>query len=129
MVDKTGYKFNWVIIRVDAIPKFDHPAGQIDNVVHGVDWHCEIYDPVDHSIHLEKGLTKLDLDSINPEHFTDFLELSKEQVCQWVNDIEQIEEKLVLMIQEWKRGPQDHEPRPVEIPWLASCCPDGKGMN
>jgi hypothetical protein len=78
---------------------------------------------------LEKGFTGLDIDGVNPENFTDFLELSKEQVCQWVNDIEQIEEKLVVMIQQWKQGPQDNEPRPVEIPWMASCCPDGTGIQ
>ena len=47
----------------------------------------------------------------------------------FLSDIEQIEERLVLMIKEWKRGPEDHEPRPVEIPWMASCCPDGEGMQ
>ena len=124
-----NYQFTWIIIGMDALPCVKHTDCDLDDVVQRVQWQCQIYDPIDHSVHLEKGITELDVNGVNPDNFTDFLELTKEQVCEWINDIEGVEQRLVQIIQEWKQQPAPEEARPVELPWMKDCCPDGTGFQ
>ena len=75
------------------------------------------------------GLTELSIDGVNPDNFTDFLELTKEQICEWINDIEHVEERLVEILQEWKKPMLSNEARSMELPWMKDCCSDGTGFD
>ena len=129
MIDNSQYKFTWIITRVDAIPVVEQAGVEISDVVNKVEWQCQIYEYSDHSVHLEMGITELSIDGVNPDNFTDFLELTKEQICEWINDIEHVEERLVEILQEWKRPMLVNEARSMELPWMKDCCPDGTGFD
>lgn len=129
MTDTTSYKFNWMITGMDAIPEYTHADGTLCDVVEKIYWSCEIYDPTDHSIDSESGHTILDIHGINPEHYTDFLELSKEQIVDWIKAVSNVEEILIKKLEYAKSPYLPNEARPVPAPWLAGCCPDGTGIQ
>jgi hypothetical protein len=129
MSTQSTHKFNWIILGMTAVPCVKHTDCDLDDVVQRIEWQCEIYDSIDHSVHLEKGITELDVNGINPDNFTDFLELTKEQVCEWIDDIEDVENRLVQILAEWRQQPAPEEARAVELPWMKDCCPGGTGLQ
>ena len=129
MANKSAYKFNWIITGMEAIPEHHHLDGTLCDVVEKVYWSCEIYDPTDHSIDSESGHTVLDIHGVNPSSYTDFLELTKEQIIEWVKAVGDIEQVLVDKLEYAKSDYLLNEARPVAAPWLASCCPDGTGIT
>lgn len=120
------YLYRWTIEKVEGYPEING----LQQVVGVVGWELEVRDTSDHSVHYIRKETKLNAPDTNNVNFIDYLELSNEQVLEWVWDIEG---KLV-MEQKIKQELDDiRSPKPTEItsfgmPWKGLCCPDGTGM-
>ena len=117
------YVYRWTIEKVEGYPE----ANGLSQVLSIVGWELEVRDTSDHSIHYIRTETKL-----NPPsgEFIDYLELSNEQVLQWVWDIVGKETMELKAKQELDdiRAPKPTQLTSFGMPWKGSCCPDGTGM-
>ena len=117
------YLYRWTIEKVEGYPE----ANGLSQVLSIVGWELEVRDTSDHSIHYIRTETKL-----NPPsgEFIDYLELSSEQVLQWVWDIvgkETMEQKIKQELDDI-RAPKPTQLTSFGMPWKGACCPDGTGM-
>lgn len=120
------YVYRWTIEKIDGYPEYQG----MTSVVSEVFWELEVRDTEDHSIHYIRKSTPLNLSSLTPENFTDHLELSDEQVLQWVWDIIGKDTTELQAKQELDdlRNPPTTRISQLSMPWKGSCCPDGTGM-
>jgi hypothetical protein len=117
------YLYRWTIEKVEGYPE----ANGLSQVLSIVGWELEVRDTSDHSIHYMRTETKL-----NPPsgEFIDYLELSSEQVLQWVWDIvgkDTMEQKIKQELDDI-RAPKPTQLTSFGMPWKGACCPDGTGM-
>jgi hypothetical protein len=118
--------YKWTIEKIEGIPNLNG----LENVIGNVSWELEIRDTDDHSVHYIRRSTTLDTSNLNSETFTDFLELSNEQVLQWVWNIvgkENIEQEITKELNDL-RNPPDSKISQMAMPWKNACCPQGTGM-
>ena len=118
------YLYRWTIEKVEGYPE----VNGLQQVVHNVGWELEVRDTDDHSVHYIRTETKLN--SPDPQEFTDYLELSNEQVLQWVWDVvgkEAMEQKAKQELDDI-RSPKLDQITSFGMPWKGQCCPDGTGM-
>jgi hypothetical protein len=120
------YLYRWSIERVEGFPKIN----DLEQVLSVVGWELEVRDTADHSVHYIRTETKLDTSNIDPATFTDYLELSDEQVLQWVWDIvgKETMENIARQELDDLRAPKEDQLISFGMPWKGSCCPDGTGM-
>lgn len=118
------YVYRWTIERVEGYPE----VNGLEQVVGVVGWELEVRDTSDHSVHYIRTETKLNPPTSN--EFTDYLELTDQQVLQWVWDIIGKEATELRAKQELDdiRAPKPTQLTSFGMPWKGSCCPDGKGM-
>jgi hypothetical protein len=118
------YLYRWNIEKVEGYPE----VNGLQQVVGVVGWELEVRDTSDHSVHYIRTETKLGTPS--SEGFVDYLELSNEQVLQWVWDIVGKEAMELQAKQELDdlRNPKPTQLTSFGMPWKGSCCPDGTGM-
>ena len=117
------YLYRWTIEKVEGYPE----ANGLSQVLSIVGWELEVRDTSDHSIHYMRTETKLNPPS---DEFIDYLELSSEQVLQWVWDIvgkDTMEQKIKQELDDI-RAPKPTQLTSFGMPWKGSCCPDGTGM-
>ena len=117
------YLYRWTIEKTEGYPE----ANGLSQVLSIVGWELEVRDTSDHSVHYIRTETKL-----NPPsgEFIDYLELSSEQVLQWVWDIvgkETMEQKIKQELDDI-RAPKPTQLTSFGMPWKGACCPDGTGM-
>jgi hypothetical protein len=120
------YLYRWTIEKVDGFPKLNN----LEQVLSVVGWELEVRDTTDHSIHYLRTETKLDTSAIDSENFIEYLELSNEQILQWVWDVvgkEAMENKVRQELDDL-RAPKEDQLTSFGMPWKGSCCPDGTGM-
>lgn len=120
------YLYKWTIDKIEGFPNLNG----LENVIGVIHWELEIRDTDDHSIHYIRTHTKLDTSNVNPETFTHYLELSDEQVLQWVWDIigkTAIEEQITTELNNLRNPPQAQLGN-MAMPWKNGCCPDGQNM-
>jgi hypothetical protein len=120
------YLYRWTIEKVEGYPQFNG----LEQVVGIVGWELEVRDTSDHSVHYIRTETKLDASNVSADNFTDYLELSNEQVLQWVWDVvgkEAMELKIKQELDDL-RAPKQDQITTFGMPWKGSCCPDGTGM-
>ena len=121
------YLYRWTIEKIEGYPVLNG----FKNVIGSVSWEVEVRDTSDHSIHYIRRTTSLDTSSITQESFTDYLELTDEQVLQWVWNIigkESIENLAKSELDEL-RAPKTDQLTSLGMPWKGSCCPDGTGIT
>lgn len=121
------YLYRWTIEKVVGYPLING----FEQVVGVIGWELEVRDESDHSVHYMRRETKLDTNNIKPESFTDYLELSSEQILQWVWDIEGkefLENKIKQELDDL-RNPNPDELTAFGMPWRGACCPDGTNMS
>lgn len=120
------YVYRWTIEKIDGYPQLNG----LESVVSEVWWEVEVRDTDDHSIHYLRKSTKLNLENLDSSSFTDHLELSDEQVLQWVWNIIGKEATELQAKQELDdlRSPPANRVAQLSMPWKGSCCPDGTGM-
>lgn len=118
------YLYRWTIEKVEGFPE----VNGLQQVLHVVGWELEVRDTDDHSVHYIRNETRLSAPS--SDNFTDYLELTDEQIMQWVWDVEGKE----ALEQQAKQELDDIRfPKPDQLisfgmPWKGTCCPDGTGM-
>lgn len=118
------FLFRWAIEKIEGFPEVN---GMVD-VVGTVHWELEIRDTEDHSVHYIREATSLD--APDPDNFIDHLELTSEQLLQWVWDVvgkETTEQRIVEELAAL-RAPKTGSVQ-MSMPWLATCCPDGQGID
>jgi len=118
------YLYRWTIEKVEGYPE----VNGLQQVLGVVGWELEVRDTSDHSIHYIRQETKLESPSL--DNFIDYLELSSEQVLQWVWDVvgkETIEQRAKQELDDI-REPKSTQLTSFGMPWKGSCCPDGTGM-
>lgn len=119
-----AYTYRWSVERVDGYPQKDN----FENLVSIVFWECEIRDMQDGSIHQIRANTELD--APDPSNYTDYLEVSEEELLTWVwqkapkDVIEKMAYDELIELQ----NPQSRL-QSLPQPWLQDCCPDGTGMD
>lgn len=99
------------------------------NVIGTVYWELEIRDTEDHSIHYIRDVVILE----DPEQddFIDYLELTNETILGWVWAIvgkETMEQRIAKELNDM-RSIKPEDQIQLSMPWLASCCPDGTGID
>jgi hypothetical protein len=128
-----NYTFNWILETIEAIPELNLPAGQLSDVVNIIYWTLEIHAHDDHSIEYLKGNTTLNINGVNPDGFTHFLELTQEQLISWIQDDAGgpgvLEQMLIDRLENNRRDWLPTESRPVTPPWMQECCSDGTGFH
>lgn len=114
------FSFRWTIENVSGHTKYT----SLTDVVRTVEWMLEVRQISDGSIHIRRGQTILPDPS--SDSFTDYLELSPEEILSWVWSIEggkeQIEEQVKTELMEMLNPPETRE-IPFAMPWLSDCCP------
>jgi hypothetical protein len=119
------YSYRWSIERIDGYPEINN----LQNVVSTVFWELEIRDSTDHSIHYIRESTQLS--SPNPDTFVDHLELSHEDIFEWVWQIigkETLEERIKKELNDM-RTPEEAREQTLPMPWVGNCCPEGKEVD
>lgn len=121
-----AYAYRWTIERVDGYPQ----RNGLENVAAVVYWEVEARLLTDGSVHSIRGATELP--EPDPAKFTDYLELSPEDILPWVWALEEGGkeglEKLVGDQLTQLLNPEE-QLQTLSMPWLASCCPDGTGID
>ena len=120
------YLYRWTIEKVEGYAE----VNGMEQVLGVVGWEVEVRDPSDHSIHYIRQETKLDTSALNPDTFTDYLELTDEQILEWVWAIEGKEATEQRAKQELDdlRTPAPEKLTSFGMPWKGACCPDGTEM-
>jgi hypothetical protein len=116
------YSYRWSIERIDGYPELNN----LKSVVSTVYWELEIRDNTDLSIHYIREGTQLS--APNPDTFVDHLELSNEDILEWVWQIigkDTTEERIRTELDEMRQPSMPTE-QTLPMPWIGSCCPDGK---
>ncbi len=120
------FLYRWTIDKIHGLPE----SGGMANVVAIVEWELEIRDTEDHSIHYIRESTQLQAPS--PNAFIDHLELDTETILSWVWNIvgKQTKEQQITDELNAMRAPQPTQSVvQLSMPWMASCCPDGTGVD
>lgn len=121
-----SYNYTWRIDGVDGYPE----RNGLENVAAVVHWTLEVRWPQDGSFHDVKGITELA--EPNPDSFTDYLELSPDEILPWVwaeleggkeGAEQRAGDELTALL-----NPQQRL-QSLDMPWLADCCPDGTGFE
>lgn len=119
--------YRWTISRIDGFQ--EHPQLMLQDVVAEVYWELEIRDTEDYSVHYLRSMTKLP--DPTPNDYTDFLELDSTDVLQWVWNLigkEATEQALLDELNDM-RAPRSRRLGTMPMPWMQSCCPDGKNIQ
>lgn len=116
------FLFRWSIENITGYPQ----KNGLNEVVATVSWQLEIRQLSDGSIHQKFGTTNL-LDP-DPDTFTDYLELSPEEILSWVwstldGGKEGFEDAAKEEFIQLLSPPLERETQ-FDMPWMSNCCPD-----
>lgn len=118
------YLYRWTIEKIEGYPE----VNGLQQVVGVVGWELEVRDTADHSVHYIRTETKLPSPDSNT--FIDYLELTDQDILQWVWSVvgkETMEQKIRQELDDI-RSPKSDQLTSFGMPWKGSCCPDGTGM-
>lgn len=116
-----AFSYRWTIDAVSGFPK----KNNLEKVVSSASWTLEVRQIEDGSLHWKRGVTNFP--DPTSENFTDYLELSPEEILEWVwsleggkeNLEESTKQELITML-----APPESIETVFEMPWTADCCPD-----
>lgn len=119
------YIYRWSVTKIDGFPL----VNGLENVINMVTWELEVRDSEDHSIHYIRETTQLA--QPDPGTFTEHLELSSTDVLQFVWDIigKDATEARAKAELDALRAPKTVELSALGMPWMQSCCADGKNID
>jgi len=122
-----AFSFRWIIDNVTGYPE----KNGLNEVIATVSWMLEVRQLSDGSLHNKTGVTEL-LDP-DPETFTEYLELSPEEILEWVWSTleggrtafeEKAKAELIEML-----NPSTHKETQFDMPWMTNCCPDSDPVS